>query len=209
MASQIDVTTAKSGQSTEDKRWSLPTRLLHLGLVTTVTAQLGLSLVMAPPDEENISALASATFEAHEVIGMIAVVVVLAHWLWTLSSQVDGGLKHLFPWRGDARSEVVAETKALLNGQLPEGGARGGLPGFIHGLGFLAVTGMAITGGTLFFILPESGALPPVVDLFAESHEMIASLVWLYWGGHGAVALMHHLQGHSVLKDMFRLTNKK
>jgi len=92
-----------------------------------------------------------------------------------------------------------------LGGALPKGGVRGGLPGFIHGLGLLIVTGMAITGGILFFIMPESGEFTGVVELVAESHEVIATLVWLYWGGHGATALIHHFQGDSVLKDMFRL----
>ena len=185
--------------------WSLPTRLLHIGMVATVSAQLALSLVMEPPDEENISALASAAFEGHEVIGMAALAIVLAHWLWTLFNYADGGLGHLFPWFGEARAEVVREAKALLGGALPKGGVRGGLPGFIHGLGLLIVTGMAITGGILFFIMPESGEFTGVVELVAESHEVIATLVWLYWGGHGATALIHHFQGDSVLKDMFRL----
>ena len=72
--------------------WSLPIRMLCIGVVATVTVQLALSLMMESPDEENILALASATSEAHEVIGMVALVIVLAHWLWALFSQADVGL---------------------------------------------------------------------------------------------------------------------
>ncbi|HED39792.1 MAG TPA: cytochrome b/b6 domain-containing protein [Chromatiales bacterium] len=191
------------------KSWSQPTRLLHLGLVATVTAQLALSLLMESPDEANISALAAATFEAHEVIGMAALLIVLMHWGWSLTNQIDGGLKHLFPWFGSARREVVGDLKALFGGQLPTGGVRGGLPGFVHGLGLLIITAMAATGGVLFFILPESGSFSSTVEFFAESHEVIATFVWLYWGGHGVTAILHHLQGDSVLKDMFKLGRGK
>lgn len=191
--------------SIDNTSWSQPTRLLHLGLVVTVTAQLGISLVMAAPDEEQASSLGAAAFEAHEILGMTALVIVLLHWLWTVVKQADGGVANLFPWFGEARGQVVNEAKALLSGDLPKAGARGGLPGFIHGLGFLAVSGMAITGGLLFVLLPESGPFPSSVEFFAEIHEFIGLLVWVYWAGHGGIALLHHGAGHKTLRDMFRL----
>lgn len=209
MNNQIDSTLEEGDIPVANEHWSLPTRLLHLGMVVTVSAQLGLSLLMEAPDEENISALAAATFEAHEVIGMAALVIVMAHWLWTLFQQADGGWRHLFPWFGSARKEVVREFQALFSGQLPQGGVRGGLPGFIHGLGLLGVSGMVISGGILFFLLPESGPFPASVEFFAEIHEIIAPLVWLYWGGHAAAGVIHHLKGETILKDMFSFSGSK
>ncbi len=191
--------------SIDETNWSQPTRLLHLGLVITVTAQLGISLVMAPPDEEQASTLGAAAFEAHEILGMSALVIVLLHWLWTVVKQADGGVANLFPWFGKARGQVISEVKALLSGDLPKVGTRGGLPGFIHGLGFLAVSGMAITGGLLFVLLPESGPFPSSAEFFAEIHEFISLLVWGYWAGHSGIALLHHGAGHTTLRDMFRL----
>lgn len=184
-------------------RWSLATRVLHLSMVITVSAQLALSLIMAPPNEENASILASTAFEAHEAFGVAALLIVLAHWLWMLIKQTDGGIANLFPWFGKAREEVINDVKALLKGQLPQGGVRGGLPGFIHGMGFLAVTGIAISGGLLFVLLPENGPFPGSVKFLAETHEFFGPLVWTYWGAHSAVALLHHRMGHTTLKDMF------
>ncbi len=199
----------KGAALTGADNWSLPTRLLHFGMVITVTIQLGLSLVMSPPDDDKASVLASLTFETHEVVGMIALVIVVGHWIWTLSNHADGGLRHLFPWFGEARREVIREAMGLLGGQMPEGGIRGGLPGFIHGLGMLIVSGMVITGGILFFLLPESGKFSAPTEFFAEVHEVIATLVWLYWGGHGGAALMHHMKGQALVKSMFSLTKGK
>lgn len=151
--------------------WSLPTRLLHFGMAITVTIQFALSLVMSSPDHDKASAIESLTFEAHEVVGMIALVIVVGHWIWTLSNHADGGLRHLFSWFGEARREVIREATALLGGQLPEGGVRGGLPGFIHGLGMLIVSGMVITGGILFFLLPESGKLSAPIFLIKDYYQ--------------------------------------
>lgn len=189
--------------------WSQPTRLLHLGLAATVTAQLGISLIMEPPDEEQASALSSAAFEAHEILGMTALLIVICHWMWTLFKQTDGGLADLFPWCGHAREQVSKDIRALFSGQLPQEGQRGGLPGLIHGLGFLAVTGMAFTGGLLFILLPESGQFSSSTEFVAEIHELISPLVWIYWVAHAGIALLHHYSGHSTLRDMFRFGPSK
>jgi cytochrome b561 len=184
-------------------KWSVQTRWLHLGLAVTVTLQLAISLIMEPPDEKDASAVAHAAFEAHEAVGIAAVVVVLAHWLWTLSSRADGGLARLFPWSGPAWQEVKADVAKLWSRRLPDGGARGGLPGLVHGLGFLAVSGMALTGAVLFVLFPETGKPDDTVEFIADIHSFIANFVWVYWGGHVALAYLHKQAGHSTVQNMF------
>jgi len=190
------------------KNWSLPTKFLHLGLVATVSAQLFISLVMDEPDEIE-SALGSALFEAHEIIGLTALAIVLMHWIWAAFNQADGGLKHLFPWGRQGRQQVKNDVNDLLEFKLPEGGARGGLPGLIHGLGLLAVTGIALTGGMLFLLYPEVGEPGVLVEGFEELHEGFATLVWTYWFAHGGIAILHHLAGHDYVKKMFTFSGKK
>lgn len=189
----------------EQAKWSVQTRWLHMGIALTVSLQLAISLIMAPPDEESAPAIAHAAFEAHEAVGIAAVIVVLGHWLWTAAGRADGGLAHLFPWGGSAWVEVKNDMAKLMNRQLPDGGARGGLPGLVHGLGFLAVTGMALTGAVLFVIFPEKGKPDDTVELVADVHSFIANFVWAYWGGHVALALLHKRVGHSTVQDMFSL----
>ncbi len=186
-------------------KWDLPTRYLHIGLAATVTLQLTISLLMEAPDEESASALARAAFEAHEVVGITALLIVLAHWLWTLRNRAEHGLARLFPWRGAAWAEVKSDLRGLLHRQLPQGGPRGGLPGLIHGLGLLAVTGMVATGGLLFILFPESGEPDATVEFIAGIHEFIATLVWIYWGSHIALGISHSLAGHRTMQDMFNL----
>lgn len=192
----------------ETKNWSLPTRFLHLGLVLTVTAQLFVSTVMVAPDPED-GQVGNFLYGIHETVGMVALSIVLVHWLWSLVSYADGGLKHLFPWGEEGRKQVVADFKALSRMEFSQGGNRGGLAGLVHGLGLLAVTGIAITGGVLFFSLPESGDVGFMVDGIAELHEVMATFVWAYWIGHGGIALLHHMNGHDTLKKIFRFGKAK
>ncbi len=184
-------------------KWSRATRLLHMGMALTVSLQLGISLLMAAPDAENASKFAHAAFEAHEVVGMTALFIILAHWFWSLTNQSDGGLTRLFPWRGAALAEVKHDLSQIIKGQLPASDARSGLPGLVHGLGFLAVTGMVASGGVLFFIFPETGKPGATVEFFAGVHEFIATFVWLYWGSHIALALLHKKMGHATVQEMF------
>ncbi len=183
--------------------WDLKTRVLHLGIAVTVSLQLLISLVMEAPDETDASALALSAFEAHEIVGILALFFIAAHWLVSIADHSKHGLSHLFPWTGEAWGSVKSDLRALRQGKLPETGPRAGLPGFVHGLGLLAITGMAISGGILFFIFPESGEPSTMADMIAETHESISSLAWAYWIGHAGTALAHHFSGHDALKKMF------
>jgi hypothetical protein len=62
--------------------WDNKTKLLHLGLAITVTAQLLSSLFMQPPEDGHpATGLAGNLFEIHEWMGMNALVIVLTNWI--------------------------------------------------------------------------------------------------------------------------------
>jgi len=182
--------------------WSLQTRFLHIGLVLTISAQLLISLIMSAPDDKG-TAVSKLAYEMHEIVGLTALAIVVLHWGWSIFSQADGGLTHLFPVSKQSRQLVIKDLKNLKQKKLPEVGQKGGVIGLVHGLGFLAVTGMAISGAFLFVLFPETGEPDALVELFAEVHETIAVLVWTYWIGHGGMAFLHHFKGEEVLKNMF------
>ena len=186
--------------------WARQTRFLHFGLATTVTFQLFMSLAMeAPKAGRTRSAIESLSFEAHEWVGMAALAIVMAHWIWSLTARDNSNIRHLFPWGKKGLASVMQDLQGLMKMKLPEGGGRGGLPGFVHGLGFLAATGMALTGGVLFFVLPEDGSRNELARLFHNIHGFIANFVWAYWGGHLATAILHKKMGHDTVKNMFHL----
>ncbi|OGT32078.1 MAG: hypothetical protein A3E87_11075 [Gammaproteobacteria bacterium RIFCSPHIGHO2_12_FULL_35_23] len=162
------------------KYWDKTTSFLHFGLATFVTLQLLTSKLM----QHDIS----HAFLFHKIFGLSAVCVVVLHWFWSLSGD-KRNFHHLFPWNKQGLLAIINDLRFALHGQLPQGGEREGLPGFIHGLGFLAVTGMAASGFTIFLFIVFSQ--PP---LWVKSiHSFIATFVWIYWFGHVAMVLLHHL----------------
>jgi len=184
-------------------RYHRITRWLHLALAVTVTAQLLLSLVMTPPGgEDPVAALGHGAFELHEGFGLAALAVVVIHWLW---SAAQGDLGRLFPWGPSGRRAVGEDLRTLSRGRLLDADPVGGLAGAVHGLGLLAVTAMAFTGLALFALWPEAGEPGPLAREVGDVHSAMATLVWIYWFGHVAMAVLHHLAGHNTLRDMFRL----
>lgn len=188
--------------------WSYTTRLLHFCIATAVTVQLFVSLVMERPEaDENVSVISAFFWEMHETIGVIAVVAILLHWLWLFKAK-DTGLHHLFPWKKSERNKILNDIEQIKKRKPLDGGAgSAGLVGLIHGLGFLAATGMAITGALLFISLPEGNVkIGGFAKAVAELHEGMSSLVWVYWFGHVGMAMLHHFTGHETVKKMFRLS---
>jgi cytochrome b561 len=169
-----------------------------------VTFQLFVSLVMEIPQPGlRPQPLGLQGFQAHKSVGAVLIVIVLAHWLWTLRRAHGQAIRHLFPWGRFGRAEIVADLKNLKGGKLPEGGPGGGLPGFVHGLGFLAVTGMAASG-CLILLLSADGPRTRLLQDVANLHAALANVVWLYWLGHVAMVIVHESRGHRILGGIFR-----
>ena len=187
--------------------WSYPTRLLHFSVAITVSLQLFVSLVMERPEpDEQVSAMADFFWEVHESVGVVAVLAIVLHWLWLFISK-DTGFHHLFPWGKAGRNQIMQDIAQIKNKQMLKGGpGSAGLVGLVHGLGFLAVSGMAITGATLFVILPEGNVpLSSLAKQVEELHEGISSLVWIYWIGHVGMAFLHKRTGDDTVTKMFNL----
>jgi cytochrome b561 len=190
-------------------RYDRLTRLLHACIALGITAQLGLSLVMDAPDDQDkvlASGLPLALFHTHKYIGMALLTLLLLHWLWSLSGHVKGGLGHLFPWfSGERMGRIAAETRDILRFKLQDPEKNNELAGAIHGLGLLAATAMATSGAMLFFNLSDSGHMTNLGKTFHAIHGFIANFMWAYFIGHFAIAVMHKRMGHGNVREMFTL----
>lgn len=188
----------------KNNNWSRTTQFLHLGLAVTVTLQLLLSLIMeVPKPGEPANSLPFEFFEAHEIVGLTALAFVLMHWIWLFFAH-DISFSKLFPYNGKGVGQVFSDVKSIMHKQFPAGGPHsGGLVGLVHGLGFLAVSGMVITGGTIFYLISTDQINTNMAHAVVEAHEFIAGFVWIYWIGHVLMAVAHHLAGENTLRAMF------
>lgn len=184
--------------------WSKVTRFLHLGLAIAVTLQLFLSLVMeVPKPGKTADKVAYDFFEAHEIVGLTALAFVLLHWVWLFFAK-DTRFSTLFPWGGSGIRQILQDLKTVSQKRLLHGGpGAGGLVGLVHGFGLLAVTGMVITGGAIFYLLSTQQVISPLAHRFMDVHSFIAGFVWVYWVGHGAMALVHMAAGEDTVGKMF------
>jgi cytochrome b561 len=184
--------------------WDRGTRWLHGGLSLAVTFQLFVSLVMEVPQPGlRPQPLGLQGFRAHECVGATLIAIVLAHWIWVLGRPHGQAIRHLFPWDRLGRAGIVADLRNLKGGKLPEGGPGGGLPGLIHGLGLLAVTGMAASGG-LILLLFAPGSRDPLLQQVVNLHAALANVVWLYWLGHVSMVIVHESRGHRIVAGIFK-----
>lgn len=190
-------------------RYDRMTRWLHVGIALGVAAQLGLSLFMEAPDDQDevlASGLPLQLFEAHENIGMALLALLVLHWLWSLSGHVQEGVGHLFPWFSKERmGKVMTDTKEVLKFKVVDPEVSNALAGAVHGLGLLAATALAASGAVIFFNLSETGHMTELGKDFHEIHETLGPLMWAYLIGHFAVAVIHKRMGHTNVKEMFSL----
>jgi len=187
--------------------YSRSIRLLHALAALTITYQLVVSLFMETPRHDHLmSSMGGFLFATHEWIGLLAVLVLFISWLYRIANWNRENQAHLFPWicRAGAK-DLVYEVMSFLKlrwKNIPEHGA---LVGTIHGLGLLAATAMALTGGILFIQLYPDNHVTPAIYLMMKFHSFISTFMWAYLYGHALMAVWHEFNGDKLLAKMFRL----
>jgi cytochrome b561 len=183
--------------------WSKITRYLHAAIALSITTQLILSLILAPPDElEDAGELAKMAMEGHEVVGLIAAGLLLLHWLWILMANSEIKLGDLFPLSANGMQRIQSEISELVKKKaLPAAGQHGGLSGLVHGLGILIASVMAATGVGLYVVMDftTQGFENPLFEEIAEIHELFGSLMWAYLIAHVIATAWHEYSGERII----------
>lgn len=179
------------------QHWDAITRLLHWIIMLTVTFQLFSSIYMSNPGTQYL-------FPIHEYVGLVSAAAILFFWMYSFSVH-DWSV--LFPWNSEGLATVWDELIGILRLRLPKAGRRVGLSGFVHGLGLLALTGGAVTGVFIYLIVPGGQHANPsdgaIFTHLSLLHAFFGELVWAYWIGHAAFAVLHQLAGTRVFRDIF------
>ena len=186
----------------EESSWPSQLKWLHIALAVLVTFQLLSQLKMhAIWKHLHVAAYQHVLYWAHMLLGAATFLVILLFWRQICLSRA---LRlHLYPYIGIHRDRIWADIRQALRGNLPEGGMRGGLPGFVHGLGILVVTAMGLTGILMFYLILSANGVKPAAAYYEfpkSIHSLVANLLWAYWGGHIAMALLHARKNPKILR---------
>ena len=178
------------------------TRWLHLGLALTVTYQLFISLIMDHPRPDRpLTGTAALIFETHEWVGVTAFAIVVAHVIWSFIGPAAVRWTGMIPWRPAQWRVLSNDLREMVRLRLPLREEHDGLAALTHGLGLLAVLAIASSGFIYFLFAPEGGGRPPsFVRTAMGFHEFMSTFVWIYWGGHVGMAVLHRLMGHRVFE---------
>ncbi|MHB8200894.1 MAG: cytochrome b/b6 domain-containing protein [Acidithiobacillus sp.] len=185
----------------EIQEWPRSTRWIHAGFALAVTlllfSELDMKAIWKKVGELPFRHL---LFHMHMWIGMFATVIVVAFWAQVFSNK--NLRSHLFPYSGPYLDNVCTDIRGLANRKLPPSGMRGGVPGMVHGFGLAAVTGMALLGFIMFFLIPNYGVAAPIgfYQLPKKMHDFLSSFVWLYWWGHIGMATLHASKSPAILR---------
>ena len=181
--------------------WPRSTRWIHVGFALVVTfllfSELDMKAIWKKFGELPFRHL---LFHAHMWVGMFATIIVIAFWTQVFYNKSIRS--HLFPYSGEYLENICRDIKGLADRRLPPSGMRGGLPGMIHGLGLLAVTGMVLLGFIMFFLIPNYGVAAPIsfYQIPKKLHDFLSSFVWLYWWGHIGMATLHAAKSPAILR---------
>lgn len=189
------------------REWQRTTRWLHGFIAIGIIGQLLLSLVMANPHRlQQASEFGRVALDAHEMLGLTTLLFMFIHWIWIMLPRSDINLTHLFPYTPEHWRYVMADIRHLWQQhELPEVRERGGLSGFIHGLGFLTASVMVLTGLGLYLVLELGGGVKsPAFHTIGNIHGLFGNLMWVYLAGHVLAAAWHQYRGTPIITQMFR-----
>ncbi|MDQ6988207.1 MAG: cytochrome b/b6 domain-containing protein [Mariprofundaceae bacterium] len=205
-----------------------PIRILHTLLALCVLTQIAVGELMDVPEVENVPAQTQSMlsiplafaheshaaaggvveetlgFEVHEYLGLTIAALILIRLILAFTSVPGAGWCGLFPYLcAGGRKTLIEESKAQLagwkQGKLapPEEGET--LARSVHGLIILAVSCMAITGVTLYFGWSTTAPQTELIELVAETHELIVGGLEALLLAHILAVFLHQRQGHNII----------
>lgn len=186
--------------------YSRPVRFLHALVALAIVAQLATTWVMDHPHPNHAMRPEGAVyFQWHEWLGLAALAILAAGWIYRTVNWRRETQGRLFPWINAAgRKALKIELLDFLKlrwTRVPEHGA---LTGTVHGLGLLITTLMAATGTVIYILLGPENTVNPSTHQVMDFHSFLGNFMWAFLYGHVAMALWHQYKGHGNLGHMFR-----
>lgn len=180
----------------ESRPWDNGTRVLHATLAVTVLAEMSAGVIVSRATRPQWVFL-------HSMLGIATLVVIVVNWIWSWARR-DLGV--IFPWNRAGLRQVGREIVGAFQGKLPGSGDVVGLSSFMHGIGLLAVSGMAVTGLLIYFVIPggygfyANTAAYGLLTSLGTLHLWLSYAVWVYVAGHVFFAALQQFLGNNMLR---------
>jgi len=143
-------------------------------------------------------------FEVHEFLGLFIAGLLLIRIMLAITSLPGANWRELVPWVfADGRKQLGREIKAQMAGWKqaklapPEDGEA--VARCVHGFILLAGIGMGITGTLLFFGWSQTAPQTAIIELIAETHELLVGGLEALLAAHILAVILHQRQGHNII----------
>jgi len=203
-------------------------RILHSLLALCMLTQIAIGELMDVPEVEDAPAVAgiylivpayahegqkhlagmpveeTLGFEVHEILGLTIAGLMLIRLMFAMTSLPGANWRELVPWASaDGRKQLKHEIKVQMagwkQGKLapPEDGEA--VARCVHGFILLAGLGMGVTGTVLYFGWSQTTPQTDLIELVAETHELLVGGLEALLAAHILAVIMHQRQGHNII----------
>ena len=203
-------------------------RILHSLLALCMLTQLAIGELMDVPEVEDMPATAgihwimpayahegqthvagmpveeTLGFEVHEILGLTIAGLLLIRIMLAMTSLPGANWRNLVPWLfADGRKQLGREIKAQMAGwkqaRLAPPVDGEAVARSVHGFILLCGVGMGITGTVLYFGWSQTTPQTELVELVAETHELLVGVLEALLAAHILAVIMHQRQGHNII----------
>ncbi len=204
-------------------------RVLHTLLALCILTQLAIGELMDVPEVEDVPATAgihwitptfahenahqaipgaaveeTLGFEVHEILGLTIAGLLFIRLLLAMTSLPGANWRDLVPWlfangRKQLSHEIQTQMVGWKQGKLapPEAGEMASR--CVHGFILLVAMGLGITGTILYFGWSQTAPQTDLIELIAETHELLVGVLEVLLAAHILAVIMHQRQGHNII----------
>lgn len=188
-------------------RLNTVTRVLHYLMIFTVAFQLISSLLMFVPEPGKLVTYETVLFSLHIMLFGWGAFLISSVYAMTRFAEKDAWGR-LVPWfskkyRAAFMKSAKAELPGIFKGELAPPEDRGALAGAMHGLGFLTLIALGLTGAYVMNGVRSDGTMTADMLFMFDMHEMFGVIIWVFLACHVSMVIYHLILGHKRILDIF------
>ncbi|MDX8410480.1 MAG: cytochrome b/b6 domain-containing protein [Mariprofundaceae bacterium] len=189
------------------------TRVMHICMIVTVAFQLISSLLMMVPEPGKLATYKTTLFTLHIMLFGWGAFVVSGVYAATRFGE-KGAWGKLVPWfskkhLGAFFKSAKEELPGVFTGNLARPESSGALAGAMHGLGFLTLIALGMTGAYVMNGVRSDGSMKEDMVFMFELHELFGVVIWTFLVCHVFMVIYHLMLGHKRIFDIFERLNIK